>query len=121
MPTRLQDNLPADQTAFLEQLRLNDSGQRRKFNWRELKQNKNLLPFYVLIGGSAVFALLLFVWLNLISRPAPEEAVLVREQTQVDLGPLQTRIYQLRQELRDSDPTKQQLPFPLVDLTLSIE
>jgi hypothetical protein len=121
MPTRLQDNISADQTAFVEHMSLGGSGRGRKFDWRQLRQNKNLLPFYVLLGGFAVFALLLFIWLNVANRPRSEEAALVREQAQVDLSPLQTRVYQLRQELRDSDPTKQQLPFPSVDLVLSIE
>ncbi len=111
---------PLDQTHFIEQAGFEQRAHGQRFNWRDLRSNKNLLPFYLLAVALVLVVVLFFLRLLLASRGEPEEQQFVREQVQVELGPLQTRVYQLRQTLRDSDPTKLQYPFPSVDLELSI-
>jgi len=110
----------SDQTAFLDQAPLYEGKGKHSFSWREFKENKNLLPFYLLSAAIVLIIFLVLVFIFLANRPKQEEALVNRAQPSVDQGPLQQRVYELKQTLRDNDPTKQALPFPLVDLQFNI-
>lgn len=109
----------ANQTEFVDQVPLIEAQQRRVLSWSQLRSNKNLRPFYLLIGLFIFLVVLLFLRL-LLSKPEPE---VIFEPTPVaprEVGPLHKRVYELREELRANDPTKQHLPFPQVDLQFNI-
>lgn len=80
-------------------------------------------PKYWLLFGVAVVILLL-VALTLLSRPQvstqqPTEEVMA-SPSPTAVGPLEARINQLRTDLQAADPSKQDLPFPPVDMKLQL-
>lgn len=113
------ENSQADQTEFIEQVPFFDHQSSKLFSWQEIKKNKSLRPFYILV---LVFVSLTAISiLGLMLKRAPEPEVnreIVRENIQSN--PLVQRALQLREDLKAHDPTKQSLPFPQVDLEFNI-
>lgn len=109
----------ADQTEFVEESGFLENGPKKKFNFQEFKKNKHLLPFYILIGVIAFLVLLLILRL-LLSKKAVDETGAPLTQESIEVSPLMQRTEELRQELKEDDPTKQSLPFPQVDLKFNI-
>ena len=108
-----------NQTEFVDEVQFLDSKPPRSFSWRDLRSNRNLRPFYILIS---LFILLVFFFIlrAIFSVPKVEEPEPERMEVQVELGPLNKRVYDLREELKEHNPTKQRLPFPQVDLEFNI-
>lgn len=117
--TSRNENNQADQTHFVDQVHFVENKSGRFFDWRDLKNNKNLLPFYILIG--LFFLIVFLIILRLIFRVDPEpEKKFQAEEEIIEIGPLNKRVYDLREELKEHNPTKQRLPFPQVDLEFNI-
>lgn len=109
----------ANQTEFLEEAQFLENKSGSFFNLKELKTNKNLRPFYILV---ILFFLLASVFLLAIvfkKKPAAETTE-VEVKENVKLAPLNQRAYDLKEDLKDHDPTKQSYPFPQVDLEFNI-
>lgn len=109
----------ANQTEFVDQVPLLDHQSSKLFSWQEIKKNRSLRPFYLLIFAF-VFVTAISI-LSLLLRKAPEpvaEQKIVREDVKLD--PLSQRASQLREDLKAHDPTKQSMPFPQVDLGFNI-
>lgn len=109
----------ANQTEFVDQVPILERRGHQSLNWQTVRKNKNLWPFYVLIGLTLVIGFLLFLK-ALLSRPAPQSQVVIPKSESPELTPLNQRVNALRQELKENDPTKQSAPFPQVDLQFNI-
>ena len=114
------ENDQINQTEFVEQVPFLEKKPGHLLNLKDLKTNKSLRPFYALIT-----VLFLIVALTLFSiffkkTPQTEQNVVKKEENQV-LDPLTERVYQLREDLKEHNPTKQLLPFPQVDLEFNID
>lgn len=109
----------ANQTEFVDQAQFLENKHAGLFDFKNLKQNKSLRPFYGLIFV-LIFILLIFV-LSIVFKKQPEkETVFDQTESNVKLDPLNQRVSDLREDLKDHDPTKQSLPFPQVDLEFNI-
>ena len=104
-----------DQAAFLE-----EEGKMRP-SLEDIKKNKNLLPFYILVGV-IVLSVLIFLLFSLLRRRINnnDDSQLI-EETYEELDPLTKRVRSLENELEAADPTRQSLPFPQVDLEFNID
>ncbi len=113
------ENSQANQTEFVDQAPFLDNKSSRIFSLGEIKKNKNLRPFYIL---SFSFVLLVAIFFLIITsrKQQVEEQVLNEVEENSALDPLSQRAYELREDLKDHDPTKQSLPFPQVDLEFNI-
>lgn len=109
----------ANQTEFVDQVPILETKSQKPLSWQTVRNNKNLWPFYVLIGLALIIGSLLFLK-ALLSRPVPEATVVIPKSESPALTPLNQRVNALRQELKDNDPTKQSAPFPQVDLQFNI-
>jgi len=107
------------QTEFVDQAQLLEADSGKKFKWQDLKNNKNLRPFYVLIG-LFFFVVFIFVLRLLMQAPPEQPKEFERAEELVELSPLNKRVYDLREELKEHNPTRQRLPFPQVDLEFNI-
>lgn len=102
-----------DQAQFLEKQRLG------LFDLKNLKKNKNLLPFIILILF-IVLLLVLFI-LKAVFRENNIETERIDEiKKEVQFDPLNLRVNELKETLKAHNPTKQSLPFPQVDLEFNI-
>lgn len=109
----------ANQTEFIDQVPILERRSSKLLSLRDLRHNKNLLPFYLLVG--LFFLVVILLLLRVVLQVRPEEPKPMQaQQAPVELSPLQKRVYDLREELRSNDPTKQSTPFPQVDLKFSI-
>jgi len=117
-----KDELYGDQTSFVDQAPTWQQATEKKISLREnLQKNKNLRPFYILIAFLVLlFLILLFVRLNPQPVKEVEEASNVQVEERIDLDPLEERIQSLQRQLELAEPTRQDLPFPNVDLELSL-
>jgi len=105
----------ANQTEFVDQALFLENKSSRLFNFKNLKGNKSLRPFFLLF-----LALVIFI-LFIISRKNPDlPAVFDPAEKNVKLDPLNQRVSDLKEDLKNHDPTKQSLPFPQVDLEFNI-
>lgn len=81
-------------------------------------------PLVLVIGGLSLLLVILLA-LVLILRPAPPQFVLPEPSASPFVStvsdPLKLRIQQLKLELEEADPTKQDLPYPPIDPTLKLE
>lgn len=108
-----------NQTEFVEQVQFLEKRSAGLFNLKDLKKNKNLLPFMVLIVFIFIFILLLVLRVVLNKTNTEEEQISETEiETQSD--PLNVRVNELKESLKEHNPTKQSLPFPQVDLEFNI-
>ncbi|AKM81394.1 MAG: hypothetical protein UT13_C0001G0432 [Candidatus Pacebacteria bacterium GW2011_GWF2_38_9] len=107
------------QTEFVEDGAFIESSAHKKFNLRDLKNNKNLLPFYILIAVLFFFFLLMIIKI-IGNKQTPEAEMIKKVEEKIELDPLSLRANELRANLKDHDPTKQTLPFPQVDLEFNI-
>ena len=110
---------PVNQTEFVEEAQLLDKQSLGLFNLKNLKKNKHLLPFVVLI-----FLFLVIILLMILKVALKQDSVLteINETTKEDvkLDPLNLRVNELKETLKDHNPTKESLPFPQVDLEFNI-
>lgn len=107
------------QTEFVDQVQLLEADSAKSFSWRDLKNNKNLRPFYVLIAVF-FFVVFIFVLRLLMQTPPAQPKEFERTEELVELSPLNKRVYDLRENLKEHNPTRQRLPFPQVDLKFNI-
>jgi hypothetical protein len=114
------ENNQSNQTEFVDQGPLWENQSINFLNFKNLKKNKNILPFYVLFAFLFLIAVILIF--NVIFANKTEEQV-VKEAVEevIELDPLNQRVNELREDLKTHDPTKQILPFPQVDLTFNID
>lgn len=108
-----------NQTDFVEQVGFLEKQSSGLFNFKDLKKNKNLLPFVILIFFIVIFVILLV--LRMVFRGQDIEttkAEEIKKETQFD--PLNMRVNELKESLKTHNPTKQSLPFPQVDLEFNI-
>ena len=109
----------SNQTEFVDQVQCLEKRSLGLLNFRDLKKNKNLLPFIVLIAFILFFLILIVLKIFLQKNNVEiEEVKEVREEIETD--PLRLRINQLQENLKAHNPTKQSLPFPQVDLEFNI-
>lgn len=113
------ENSQANQTEFVDQAPLLENKSSKLFSFKEIKKNKNLRPFY-LIAFSFVFLVAIFFLIIASRQQQAEEQVVNKVEKDAALDPLSQRAYELREDLKDHDPTKQSLPFPQVDLEFNI-
>lgn len=109
----------ANQTEFVDQVALMDNKPIKFFKVQDFRNNKSLLPFYILIGLFFLFVFLLILRAVFQPKPLPNP-VFEQNEVVVESGPLNKRVYELREELKEHNPTKQSLPFPQVDLEFNI-
>ena len=118
MPSR-NELSQASQTEFVEQAQFLEKKSLKLLNLRDLKKNKSLLPFYILIF--VLFFAFLLTMLSIFFKKQPQLNKSVEQKEEnVKLDPLSQRAYELKQDLKEQDPTKQSLPFPRVDLEFNI-
>ena len=103
-----------DQAAFLEEEKVGPS-------LEDIKKNKNLLPFYILVGVIVLLVLIFLLSLVLRRQVDNDEGTQLIEETYEELDPLTQRVKNLENELEAADPTRQSLPFPQVDLEFNID
>lgn len=109
----------ANQTEFVDQVQFMDGKAKKHLSFKDLQKNKSLRPFYALI--IALFLILIFTFLSIFLKKAPDpEPVFDQQKESVELGPLNRRVEELRETLKENNPTKQSLPFPRVDLEFNI-
>jgi hypothetical protein len=109
----------ANQTEFVDQVQFLDAKPKQHLSFKDLQKNKSLRPFYVLI--IVLFLILFFTFLSIFLKKAPDpDPVFNQKEENVELGPLNQRVYELRETLKEHNPTKQSLPFPRVDLEFNI-
>jgi hypothetical protein len=117
--SRRNENNQINQTEFVEQAQFLEDRSTNLFRLKDLKQNKNLWPFYILVLLFFIIVALFLV--QVFSQKQPEdETVNYQIEKDLQLDPLNQRVYELRESLKDHDPTKQSLPFPEVDLKFNI-
>ncbi len=114
-----QDFQSSNQTEFVDQAQFLEKQRTGLLDFRNLKKNKNLLPFSILI----IFVLLFLLVVILKAFLPGDQAEIgkteeVKEEVQVD--PMQSRVNELQENLKTHNPTKQSLPFPQVDLEFNI-
>lgn len=108
-----------NQTEFAEQAGFLEKKSSGLFNFKDLKKNKNLLPFIILIGFIIFFVLLLILRVVFRKKNIAVEQV-SKTKTEIQSDPLIIRTEELRESLKTHNPTKQSLPFPQVDLEFNI-
>lgn len=108
-----------NQTEFVEQAGFLDRQSSGLFNFKDLKKNKNLLPFIILIFFIVVLVLLLILR-TLLKEQNIETKKVDETKTEIQMDPLSARANELREILKTHNPTKQSLPFPQVDLEFNI-
>lgn len=114
------ENNQSDQTEFLDQAQFLENSSSKFFHLEDLKKNKSLRPFYIL--SLLIVCLLAVVLFNIFSKQQIADEVKNTEiEEDLSLDPLNQRVYELREDLKTHDPTKQSLPFPQVDLKFNIE
>jgi len=113
------ENNQINQTEFAEQAQFLEDRPTNFFHFKDLKKNKNLRPFYLL---ALVFFILvaLFLVQAFSQKPPEDEVINYRVAEDLQLDPLNQRVYELKENLKMHDPTKQSLPFPEVDLKFNI-
>ncbi len=118
MPSR-NETSQANQTEFVDQARFLENKSTKFFTIRDFKNNKSLRPFYALI--IVLFSILLLTVLAVFFKKNPQEAPVIKQtEKDVRLDPLNQRVYELKEDLKEHNPTKQTLPFPRVDLEFNI-
>lgn len=117
MPSRNSGNA-IDQTTFVEETEFLENQPKKLLNLKELRKNKGMLPFYLLLGFFFLIVAMMFARIFAPRTAAPE--VVKPTPTNKALDPLTARVYELREDLKLHDPTKQSLPFPQVDLEFNI-
>jgi hypothetical protein len=91
-----------------------------KLPFWKTKQGK---PAMIILGATLVFLLILIAAYYLKPRPEAivEEEIDEATVAALDLGPLGEKVKLLRQQLKAADPTKEQDPFPPVNLELRLD
>lgn len=113
------ENSQANQTEFVDQAPFLYNKSSKIFDFKEIKKNKNLRPFYI-ISFLFVFLVAAFFLIIASRKQQVEDKVINKVEEDATLDPLSQRAYELREDLKDHDPTKQSLPFPQVDLEFNI-
>lgn len=78
----------------------------------------------LLVGGAVVLLLVILVLAIIASQGRKQVAPDIKdvaEENDPHLGPLEERIVKLKNDLGNADPTKQELPFPLLDMDLRLD
>lgn len=113
------ENIQVNQTEFIEQVSFLENRSHSFFSFSDLKKNKNLRPFYILFV--LFFIIFLFFLFSVFFKNPPQQAVpFENTEKTIQLDPLSQRVQEMKQALKDHDPTKQSLPFPQVDLEFNI-
>ena len=109
----------ANQTEFVDQSQFLEKQSSGAFSLKNLKKNKNLLPFYILIGLFFIIFLLMILKVVFKEKTVQTET---KEETKnsIQLNPLSLRVNELKENLKSNNPTKENLPFPQVDLEFNI-
>jgi|GEM_PF-5971638 len=109
----------ANQTEFVDQVQFLDNKSKKRLSFKDLQKNKSLRPFYALVV--VLFLIVFFTFLSIFLKKSPDpDPVFEQKEENVELGPLNERVYELRETLKENNPTKQSLPFPRVDLEFNI-
>mgnify|MGYP001236021366 CR=1 FL=1 len=114
-------NSNLDQTAFVTAQPFLSSSPQQLFNFKQLKKNRNILPFYILLGVMLLLLALFVIALSSRREVAPQAGVTPTPTPMGNISPLQNRVNQLRSDLKAADPTRQLLPFPQVDLEFNLD
>jgi len=114
-----QNPQQSNQTEFVDQVQFLEKRSLGLLNFRDLKKNKNLLPFVILIGFILFFLILIVLRIFLQKNNLEIEEIKEVKQ-EVETDPLKLRISKLQENLKAHNPTKQSLPFPQVDLEFNI-
>ncbi|MBP7740833.1 hypothetical protein KA089_01465 [Candidatus Woesebacteria bacterium] len=87
------------------------------------KSQKSNKKKYIIIVAVVFLLLLLVLILKLNSRKKPVTEIEEEQQAQEvkDLGPIEQRIQNAREDLEIADPSRQDLTFPPVDFELRID
>jgi len=110
---------PTNQTEFVEQVQFLEKESSGLLNFRNWKKNKNLLPFVVLMFLIILFAVLI-ISIVFLRKDDMEMEQTKEVKEEIQSGPLNIRVNELRESLKIHNPTKQSLPFPQVDLEFNI-
>lgn len=114
-----QEINPANQTEFVDQSQFLEKQSSGTFSLKNLRKNKNLLPFYILIF--LVFIIFLLMILKIVLKEENITTETKKEtENSVELDPLSLRVNELKETLKNNNPTKESLPFPQVDLEFNI-
>jgi len=79
-----------------------------------------------LVIGITLLVLLILLLINTIINRSklvavPEASPTIEETRKVEVGPLLKRVEVVREELKEADPTKNELVFPTLDYSLRID
>jgi len=118
-----KDLINSDQTSFVDQAPLWQKTAQNKLDLKNnLRGNRNLRPFYLLLMILFMVFLLYFLLILTRNNTRPEQNLIDRsEQIDRKQTPLEKRVNDLKVELELADPNRQSLPFPNVDLELSFD
>lgn len=108
-----------NQTEFVDQAQFLEKDSSGLLNFRNLKKNKNLTPFVVLMVLIIFFAVLIVLRV-LLKKDNVETEQTKEVKEEIESDPLNLRVNELRENLKTHNPTKQSLPFPQVDLEFNI-
>jgi hypothetical protein len=90
----------------------------------ELAAHKRKKLLMAVLVGVGIFLVLVIIMAVMLKRRTPgrvsPEASAEPESSQT-LSPLEQKVETLRQDLRQADPTRQDTPFPPVDLTIELD
>lgn len=120
----------SDQTKFVQENLLYEQEEKRW--WQEGKSR--IKPEYKFLQTSkgkivaaAIFMLVVasvgVLFLSFFRKDSPSpngSQVVVSEQKRKELTDLQSQIIDLREQLQESDPAKQEIPFPQVDMNIRV-
>lgn len=110
-----------NQTEFVDQAVFLEEEEKVKPSLKDIKNNKNLLPFYILVVVIILLVLTLVISSILKRQVDTDDNSQLNETTYEELDPLTQRVRSLENELDEADPTRQSLPFPQVDLEFNID
>ena len=110
-----------NQTSFMAQAPLWQKTVERKVDLQKASANKFKFRWWYLVPLLLMLSLLLAAWLasRRVTSPIVTNQPVSPSTQSAQLLPLEQRINDLQQTLEAADPTRQNLPFPNVNLELS--
>lgn len=118
--SRLED-VDLNQTEFAIDQTFYSNNPNKLFNFKQLKKNRNVLPFYILMGILLFFFALMIIVALSKKAPQEEEKKIIAPTENINNHPLQIRIDQLQADLKEADPTRQILPFPRINMEFNLD
>lgn len=80
-------------------------------------------PLLLILGGVALLSMVVAISLIVMRKAAPPTTVPTEsiEQTMPEMDPFKKQLTDLGDQLQAADPTKDELPFPPVDMHIQLE